>query len=191
MTKHSTMAYRGNRLKMPNRLLIGALALLLSACSDTADEPVQTATSSALIEVTTQTLKSQNWQGQIKTFGVVEAAEEITLSLDFSGIIKTVLVNEGERVQQGMGICHARRRFTARPQRRHSSRPATGLRARRPRRDILGRGRLCGGELRSRRARRCGKCDAARRGRRDHLASLLACRTTVPRGSRRSLRAMP
>lgn len=81
--------------------LLAASILLFTACSETTEPTINTASDNRAIAVKILQLQLQSWQGKIKTFGVVEAAEEINISLDFSGIIQKVLVNEGERVSKG------------------------------------------------------------------------------------------
>lgn len=86
---------------MNHRLFTGLLtASLITACSEAPPSDDQ-ALDRIPITVAVHTLKNEQWRGQIKTFGVVEAAEEINLSLDFSGVIKTVRVNEGQRISKG------------------------------------------------------------------------------------------
>jgi membrane fusion protein (multidrug efflux system) len=75
--------------------------LFFTACSETNDQHIKIEIAKTPINVTTHKLEKTSWQGKIKTFGVVEAAEEINISLDFSGIIKKILVNEGQRVREG------------------------------------------------------------------------------------------
>ena len=103
------MTFRGDtRLAQGNtwsaylrsRLLI-ALPLALVACSE---EPVPAAeepTVAQVVDVTVQKLKTQVWQGSIRTFGVVEAQEEVNVAAELSGTVETVHVNEGDRVKIG------------------------------------------------------------------------------------------
>jgi RND family efflux transporter MFP subunit len=81
--------------------LLCAAILIVTACSDPDDEEKPTSESNQAIVVDTITLQYQDWQGSIKTFGAVEAAEEIQLSLDFSATVSAVLVDEGESVTIG------------------------------------------------------------------------------------------
>ncbi|MBT4161941.1 MAG: efflux RND transporter periplasmic adaptor subunit [Gammaproteobacteria bacterium] len=53
------------------------------------------------VQVQTTRLRLQDWHGSITTFGSVEAAEEIQLSLDFPATVDEVLVDEGEPVEVG------------------------------------------------------------------------------------------
>lgn len=80
------------------------LLLLITACSNESSSDIQPTPvnqQSPAIAVEVQTLAPQQWRGQINTFGVIEAAEEINLSIDFSGVIESLLVDEGQRIQKG------------------------------------------------------------------------------------------
>lgn len=83
-----------------SQLLI-ALSLALVACSQeptpTAEEP----TVAQVVDVTVQELKTQVWQGSIRTFGVVEAQEEVNVAAELSGTVEAVHVNEGDPVKAG------------------------------------------------------------------------------------------
>ena len=90
---------------VPCRLLLTALLsttlLAISACSDPEKDNIAASENLQAIDVDTLTLQYQDWQGSINTFGAVEAAEEIQLSLDFSATVSAVLVDEGEPVSTG------------------------------------------------------------------------------------------
>lgn len=84
-------------------LSVLSLLMLISACSDKPPSSMSSPTGdapSAAIAVQIHTLVPQQWHGQIKTFGVIEAAEEINLSIDFSGVIENILVDEGHRIEK-------------------------------------------------------------------------------------------
>ena len=81
--------------------LLCTATLCISACSDPEEEEIPSSESHQAIIVDTITLQYQDWQGTINTFGAVEAAEEIQLSLDFSATVSAVLVDEGESVTIG------------------------------------------------------------------------------------------
>jgi membrane fusion protein (multidrug efflux system) len=53
------------------------------------------------VPVEVVTLQPQSWQGRITAFGVVRSAEQVDVSLDFSGVVIRVLVDEGERIERG------------------------------------------------------------------------------------------
>ena len=76
----------------------GALALL--AC-EAEQVPVAPKLAARPVPVEVETLVSQEWQGVVTAFGVVQAAEQINISLDFSGVVKRVLVEEGDSVERG------------------------------------------------------------------------------------------
>ena len=48
-----------------------------------------------------QELNIQVWQGSIRTFGVVEALEEVNVAAELSGTVRAVHVNEGDPVEAG------------------------------------------------------------------------------------------
>ena len=81
-------------------VLICTAIVTIAACSNP-DEQNPVASNSEPISVNTLTLAYQDWQGSIQTFGVVEAAEEINLSLDFAATVSAVRVDEGEAVSSG------------------------------------------------------------------------------------------
>ncbi len=96
------MNYPAPSILLPNRpLLISLLAVLLSACSDPAAVNTAEVIAPETISVETRVLHYQDWQGNIQTFGAVEATEEIRLSLDFSATVYAVRVDEGEPVKIG------------------------------------------------------------------------------------------
>ena len=104
-----SMTFRGDtRLAQGNtwsaylrsRLLI-ALPLALVACSEEPAPAAEEPTVAQVVDVTVQKLKTQVWQGSIRTFGVVEAQEEVNVAAELSGTVKTVHVNEGDRVKIG------------------------------------------------------------------------------------------
>ena len=103
------MTFRGDtRLAQGNtwsaylrsRLLI-ALPLALVACSEEPAPAAEEPTVAQVVDVTVQKLKTQVWQGSIRTFGVVEAQEEVNVAAELSGTVETVHVNEGDRVKIG------------------------------------------------------------------------------------------
>lgn len=82
-------------------VLLSLVLIALGACSSPEENiPVIIADSPANI-VETITLEYQDWQGTIETYGTVEAAEEIQLSLDFPATVSSVMVDEGEAVKVG------------------------------------------------------------------------------------------
>ena len=54
-----------------------------------------------IAEVVVTTLKTQVWRESITTFGVIEAAGEIDVRLDFAGTAEKVHFKEGDRVKAG------------------------------------------------------------------------------------------
>jgi RND family efflux transporter MFP subunit len=87
------------------RHMRGYLALLLVslvACSEQENPASAPAVASPqAVEVVVHELGLQTWQGSIRTFGVVEALEEVGVAAELSGTVKAVHVNEGDRVEAG------------------------------------------------------------------------------------------
>jgi membrane fusion protein (multidrug efflux system) len=54
-----------------------------------------------VVVVEVLTLAPQHWQGIVTAYGVVQSAEQIDVSLDFTGVVKKVLVDEGDAVDRG------------------------------------------------------------------------------------------
>lgn len=77
-----------------------ALVMALLAC-EAEQVPVAPKLEARPVPVEVATLESQEWQGVVTAFGVVQAAEQINISLDFSGVVKRVLVEEGDSVERG------------------------------------------------------------------------------------------
>ena len=83
-----------------SRLLI-TLSLALVACSEGPVPEAQKPAAPQVVDVSVQELKTQVWQGSIRTFGVVEAQEEVNVAAELSGTVEAVHVNEGDRVKAG------------------------------------------------------------------------------------------
>ena len=54
-----------------------------------------------IAEVGIRVLQEQEWVERISSFGVIDAAKEIVITIDFSERVQKVLVNEGERIKAG------------------------------------------------------------------------------------------
>ena len=83
-----------------SRLLI-VLPLALVACTEGPAPAAEEPTVAQVVDVTVQALKTQVWQGSIRTFGVVEALEEVNVAAELSGTVQAVHVNEGDPVEAG------------------------------------------------------------------------------------------
>ena len=83
-----------------SRLLI-VLPLALVACSKAPAPASEEPTVAPVVDVTVQELNIQVWQGSIRTFGVVEALEEVNVAAELSGTVQAVHVNEGDPVEAG------------------------------------------------------------------------------------------
>ncbi|GEM_PF-548516 len=93
---------QGNSWPAPLRcLLLIALPLALLACSEAPAPAAEEPTVTLVVDVTVQELKTQVWQGSIRTFGVVEALEEVSVASELSGTVQAVHVNEGDSVEAG------------------------------------------------------------------------------------------
>ena len=57
-----------------------------------------------IARVSTLSLKPMPWVESIHTHGVMEAAEEVTITVDFSAAVRSVLFREGDRVRTGESI---------------------------------------------------------------------------------------
>ncbi|CAA0109065.1 Multidrug resistance protein MdtA [Halioglobus japonicus] len=75
--------------------------LLLVACGEAPEPPIEDEPSSHVPAVIVQELVPQSWQATVSTFGVVEALEEVNVAAELSGTVTAVHVNEGDRVDAG------------------------------------------------------------------------------------------
>ena len=82
-------------------LLLITLSLVLGACSEEPAPAAEAPTVAPVVDVTVQELNIQVWQGSIRTFGVVEALEEVNVAAELSGTVQAVHVNEGDSVEAG------------------------------------------------------------------------------------------
>lgn len=85
--------------KTMRKVITLLLVLFLNACSQQESPPPSF--TPQVTPVKTLTLSPQAWQERIDVYGVVEAAEEIHLSVNFSEPVKAVLFKEGQKVTQG------------------------------------------------------------------------------------------
>lgn len=76
------------------------LLLAITACSEQ-EPPAPTSTSKQIADVVVHELKEETWQGTVKTFGVIEALEEVNVAAELSGTVLAVHVNEGDQVEAG------------------------------------------------------------------------------------------
>jgi RND family efflux transporter MFP subunit len=76
--------------------------LVLAAC-DAATPPAPTSSQAVVapVAVTVQRLEPRRWQGQVTSFGVVEALEQVDVSSETHGTVAAVLVREGDAVEAG------------------------------------------------------------------------------------------
>ncbi|MEN8130146.1 MAG: efflux RND transporter periplasmic adaptor subunit [Pseudomonadota bacterium] len=59
---------------------------------------------SRVAEVRTLTLVPQRWQESIEVYGIIKAAENVDISVDFSAQVKEVGFHEGQEVKQGQAL---------------------------------------------------------------------------------------
>jgi len=82
------------------KIVLTFLVIFLCSCSQQNAE-TSNAVSPQIAQVKTLTLSPQSWQDRIDIYGLVEAAEEIHLSVNFSEPVNAVLFKEGQAVTQG------------------------------------------------------------------------------------------
>ncbi len=82
-------------------LMLAICGIVLSACADTSEPVTAVDTAPLVVEVTVVELQPQTLQRTIRTFGVVEALEEINVAAELSGTVTAVHVDEGDRVERG------------------------------------------------------------------------------------------
>jgi len=85
----------------PQLFTVALFSALVGACTDALEPSTEDAAASHVVEVVVEELKPSTWQGIIRTFGVVEALEEVNVAAELSGTVTAVHVNEGDRVQRG------------------------------------------------------------------------------------------
>ncbi|RTR40979.1 efflux RND transporter periplasmic adaptor subunit [Shewanella canadensis] len=76
------------------------LFIFLSACGSEVETPVVNEPAK-ITQVQVQTLKQQTFQQNIRAFGVLEAAESVTLSTEFTSKVRKVEFKEGQQVVAG------------------------------------------------------------------------------------------
>ncbi|MDE0952463.1 MAG: efflux RND transporter periplasmic adaptor subunit [Halioglobus sp.] len=81
--------------------MLAICGILLSACADTSEPVAAVDTAPLVVEVTVVELQPQTLQRTIRTFGVVEALEEVNVAAELSGTVTAVHVDEGDRVEKG------------------------------------------------------------------------------------------
>ena len=82
--------------------LLFSITLLLSACgSDVPEQGEQADDQQRKIQVEVMTIEPQTVVGHIKSLGVMESAEAVTVNVEFSAPVKRVHVREGQRVKAG------------------------------------------------------------------------------------------
>lgn len=82
--------------------VFGSLFAALCGCSqEPADAPGSSPPGPRVAEVRVLTLAPETWQQRIHAYGVVEPAEDIAVSVDFSAEVAAVHFDEGERVAAG------------------------------------------------------------------------------------------
>jgi RND family efflux transporter MFP subunit len=89
-----------NNITLGYYFLLSVLLLTLTGCENRppSKEEAQVAKTA---EVEVMSIKPQSWTETISSYGVVEAAEEIDVTVDFSDRVKKVYFKEGNRVEAG------------------------------------------------------------------------------------------
>jgi membrane fusion protein (multidrug efflux system) len=80
-----------------------SLLALLAGCIDSPPPEINQAVPATpkSIEVSITTLQTQSWRGTVRSFGVIEALEEVDVAAELSGTVIAVHINEGDRVEEG------------------------------------------------------------------------------------------
>jgi membrane fusion protein (multidrug efflux system) len=73
--------------------------LLFSCTEEAAEQPI--ASEPRTPKVKTLNLETQTWQQTLNAYGVVESAEDVAITVDFSAQVTAVHFEEGQRVEQG------------------------------------------------------------------------------------------
>lgn len=81
--------------------LLFSASLLVTACGGDPRQTQPTDEPRRRIEVEVMTIEPQTVVGHIKSLGVMESAEAITINVEFSAPVKRVYVREGQRVDAG------------------------------------------------------------------------------------------
>ena len=78
------------------------LGLLLAGCGQEAEQAAQPVErKERVVAVAVHKLQPEDWQGTIRSYGVVEALEEVGVAAELSGTVSAVHVDEGDRVEAG------------------------------------------------------------------------------------------
>ena len=85
---------------MYKAILTGLFLVILSGCKPP-EEPVDTRKIDTISKVQVKELAPQVYQQTIRTFGVLEAAESVNLSSEFSAKVKKIKFKEGQRIKAG------------------------------------------------------------------------------------------
>ncbi len=91
----------GWRTEHRDGIRVAALTLLLLAGCGRPDATDPDAIAPRIQRVRTVTLAPETWSETIHTYGVFEAAEEVTLSVDWNATVRRVRFREGDRVSAG------------------------------------------------------------------------------------------
>lgn len=81
-------------------ILLSMILMLAVACAKENETP-EAAPPPELPKVRVLELTPRTWQQTIRTFGVIEAAEKVTLSAEFSGKVTGVFFDEGQEIAAG------------------------------------------------------------------------------------------
>lgn len=87
-------------MKSPT-LCTALVSIAILGCGDTTPESTAPQSAPAIPEVIATTLQSQNWRGNLRAFGAVEALEEVDVAAELSGTVLAVHVSEGDSVTAG------------------------------------------------------------------------------------------
>ncbi|MEX2666628.1 efflux RND transporter periplasmic adaptor subunit [Candidatus Uabimicrobium amorphum] len=87
---------------MPHYIWTIICIMLLCSCEEQATQTSQQ--DIRIAQVKTMTIQSQKWQEMISAYGVIEAAKEVQITVEFSAKIKSVFFKEGQTVKRGQQL---------------------------------------------------------------------------------------
>jgi membrane fusion protein (multidrug efflux system) len=91
-------------LKLPGYFIGLAAAVLLPACSDGGDIPIEP--DHAVVEAQIVRVQPGTWQRIFKSYGLITPAEEYQLGVEVSATVREVLFQEGDEIQVGDVLLH-------------------------------------------------------------------------------------
>lgn len=87
---------------MSNYLLAIVCVLLLCSCEEQTTQTLPHNT--RIAQVKTMIVQPQKWQETISAYGVIEAAKEVQITVEFSAKIESVFFKEGQKIKRGQQL---------------------------------------------------------------------------------------